>query len=159
MLIEALGTLGDALFTLDLQDQALDCTLSVVAMCRRLNDDKSLADNLYLLGAVQTNRDEFAPARTAFEESIAVARELGDKETLQRALLNFAVLEVAEGDFARALALDMEALAIAQDRGDTALEVEQEHSVANDLRLLGSVDSALSRMRRVVARARNLLVA
>jgi non-specific serine/threonine protein kinase len=112
------GTGHLALWQGDLR-QARSYLEDAIALSRELNDMKSLAQALNLLGTTMRFQGEYRRAVLLYEESLALYRALGDRWGIARELKNLGETVLDQGDFSRALPLVEESVSLSRELGDT----------------------------------------
>ena len=88
------------------------------AVARGCEDPQTLANAQMVFGLVLTSEEDFAVARSAFEESIALFQEVQDTWGFAVALMSLAYSANRSEDQAKALALNEQALARFRELGD-----------------------------------------
>ena len=89
-----------------------------LAIRRRLEDERSIANTLAALGRAELVAGDPAAARTVLEESVSLAREMDDKLRLAEALYFLALVSIEDGVEPAAGAVITERLALCKELGD-----------------------------------------
>ncbi len=122
--------------------RAHDVAAESLAMARSLDDQRTEAFALGLLGTDEQQLGDVAAARTTLMETVEVHRRSGDQGMLARALGNLAGIEETLGRFDRAETLIGESLGILDGLGDVHEAVTQRQNLANLLVVAGRVEEA-----------------
>jgi predicted ATPase/class 3 adenylate cyclase len=112
---------------------------------------KARAKALNCAGELARSQADYAPARSACEESLAISRELGDRHGVANSLHTLGNLARNQGNYAQARSFYEESMAIRRELGDRLYIAASLESLANvaflqerrerATRLLGAVDA------------------
>lgn len=135
---DAYAKLGLAYMAAGEYDAAATALEHAVALGRKLNNSKTIANNLVLLAQLAALRHDAAGASKAYQRALTAAREGGYRRDESLALSGLGDLAIASGNPHGAVSLLREALAIARDTG-------QAYDQANLRRQLGEAAAALGK--------------
>ena len=103
-----------------------------LALFRRCNDERGVADVLNNLGVMATDVGDHVTARALFEQSLGIRRRLGDAGLIATSINNLGLYAFERGDHSTARSLLSESLQILREVGD-------QRGVASALGNLGNV--------------------
>lgn len=108
------GNLGWAYYNLGDADKSLDLSLDAVNLATRVGDVINQSSFLNNAGYVYAERNDFAQAKRAYEETLALARGISSARQTFNALRALALVSVESGEFEQAYSYAEQALAIAK---------------------------------------------
>jgi len=114
----ALLEAGYLAYRQDQLQQAKSLCAQSLRLFEELEDKKSAARTLVILGNISTDAGEYRPAVASYEESLALSREIADTRSIALTLGNLGYLATCQAEDDRAVALLEESLKLCQELGE-----------------------------------------
>lgn len=128
--------------------RAYDLAQRALALAKDSKDARALARAHNVLGLLSRSQNQFAQARTHFEESLAMARQMGDVVVQTAVTNNLALAYRDQNEITAALRLTEEALRLCEAYGDRHREAALRSNLADLFNDQGDVAAAMAQLQQ-----------